>query len=312
MKVTFFPFMPCCETGSSRVRAYWMASHLTEQGVEAQTRFYGEAPPNYIENVLDDDVIVFQKTYSEPWIRVAEGIRKKGIKIVLDQVEKEATTRMHGIADVLTTDSTELAEWYHSLNPGVETRVIEDCVAYLKTPLPPRRHTKSDGLKIAYFVSPSMMDNVLVCHNALKKLEKRRNYELIVIAGRLDPWCLGQLKYEYWKWSVDAFTGLLRKCDLAILPQKWTWKGGNKMVQAVTHNLPTVASDTPAYRRIAEATGTEEFLCKRPDEWLPALEALFDPVERNRFLAKTSGWVWDNYNIGRIARQWMDLFEELV
>lgn len=293
------------------MRAYWLSENLAEQGIDAQATYHG-APPGNLENVLDSDILVFQKTYSEPWIRLAEAAKERGIKIVLDQVEKEETNRMHNLADVLTTDSTALAEWYHSLNPDVETRVIEDCVAYLKSPLPPRKHTESDGLMIAYFVSPSMMDNILVCHNALKKLESRRNYKLIVIAGRLDNWRLGQLKYEYWKWSVEAFTGLLRKCDFAILPQKCSWKGGNKMVQAVTHNLPTVASDTPAYRRIAKATGTEGFLCTKPDEWLAALETMFDPDERNCFLSKTSGYVWDNYNLGYISQQWIDLFEGLI
>jgi len=311
MKVTFFPFMPCCETGSSRVRAYWLSEHLVKQGIDAQATYH-EAPPGNLENVLDSDILVFQKTCEEPWIRLAEAAKERGIKIVLDQVDKEEITRMHSLADVLTTDSTTLAEWYHSLNPDVETRVIEDCVAYLKSPLPPRQHTESDGLKIAYFVSPSMIDNIFVCYNALKKLESRRNYDLVIIAGRLDRWRLGRLKYEYWRWSVEGFTGLLRKCDLAILPQKWNWKGGNKMVQAVTHNLPTVSSDTPAYRSIAESTGTEEFLCTKPAEWLAALEAMFDPDERNCFLSKTTGYIWDNYNLGYIAQQWIDLFEGLI
>lgn len=311
MKITFFPFQPCCETGSSRVRVYWLSRYLAEQGIESHANYH-RAPPVDVDHILDSDILVFQKTFSEPWIRLAEKAKEKGAKIVFDQVEKEETTRMHGLADMLTTDSTKLKEWYHSLNPGVETRVIEDCIAYLKSPLPPRRHTKNEDLKIAYFVSPSMMDNILVCHNALKKLEKRQNYELIIIAGSLDRTLLGRLKYEHWKWSVEGFTGLLRKCDLAILPQKWNWKGGNKMVQAVTHNLPTVSSDTPAYRSIAEATGTEEYLCTKPDEWLEALEAMFDPDVRNRFIDKTTGYVWDNYNLDSIGRRWIGLFEELM
>jgi len=311
MKVTFFPFMPCCETGSSRVRAYWLSEHLVKQGIDAQAQYHGTYPPRNLENVLDSDIIVFQKNYSEPWIRLAEAAKEKGAKIVFDQVEKEETTRMHSLTDVLTTDSTALAEWYSSLNPDIETRVIEDCVAYLKTPLPPRQHTKTDGLKVAYFVSPSMIDNIIVCHEALQKLGKRRSYDLVVIAGRLDPWRLGKLKYEYWKWSYEGFTDLLLKCDLAILPQKWKWKGGNKMVQAVTHNLPTVSSDTPAYRSTAEATGTEEYLCTKPDEWLAALEAMFDPDVRNGFLSKTSSWIWENYGMDCIGQQWIKLFEDL-
>lgn len=312
MKITFFPFMPCCETGSSRVRVYWLCEYLAEHGIDAQAHYHGASPPRNLENVLDSDIIVFQKTYSEPWIHLAEAAKEKGVKIVFDHVEKEETTKMHSLADVLTTDSVALAEWYSSLTPNVETRVIEDCASYLKSPLPPRQHSKTDGLKIAYFVSPSMMDNVLVCHNAFLKLGERRSYDLIVIAGILDRTRLGRLKYEYWKWSYEGFTDLLLKCDLAILPQKWDWKGGNKMVQAVTHNLPTVSSDTPAYRRIAEATRTEEFLCNNPAEWLAALETMFDPDERNLFLDKTSNFIWDNYKMDCIGEQWIKLFKELV
>ncbi|GAF87341.1 unnamed protein product, partial [marine sediment metagenome] len=65
MKITFFPFMPCCDTGSSRVRAYWLARHLAEKGIDAQAAYHG-APPDNLDNVLDSDILVFQKTYSEP------------------------------------------------------------------------------------------------------------------------------------------------------------------------------------------------------------------------------------------------------
>jgi len=309
MKVTFFPFMPCCETGSSRVRVYWLSEYLTEQGIDSNVcHFDREAPP---EHIVNSDIFVFQKRYGPYCVRLARLAKKNGIKIILDQVDKENVAVIHPLVDILTTDSTALADYFQKLEPNIRTHVIEDCVAYLKSPLPPRKHVKHEDLKIVYFVSPSMMDNIRVCYNALLKLEDKHDYELIVVSGTAPKKSFGKLAYTHWTWSVEGFTELLRKCDLAILPQKWNWKGGNKMVQAVTHNLPTVSSDTPAYRRIAEATGTEEYLCGSTGKWLRTLGAMFDPDVRNEFLAKTVNWVWNNYSIDHIGAQWIKLFEDL-
>lgn len=310
MKVSFFPVMPCCETGSSRVRVYWLNDYLVKQGIDSHACYFnkGGAP----SHIMNSDIFIFQKRYGPYWVRLAQAAKKDNIKIILDQVDIENVDKMHSIADVLTTDSRPLADYYQKLEPGVKAHVIEDSIAYLKSPLPPRKHTKREALKIVYFVSPSMMDNILVCHNALLKLRAKHDYNLIVVSGIPPKGPLGKLSYTHWKWSVEAFTSLLEKCDLAILPQKWNWKGGNKMVQAVTHNLPTVSSNTPSYRHIAEATGTEEFLCGSTGEWMRALDAMFDPDTRNQFLYKTSKWVWDNYNMDCIGQQWIDLFEELL
>lgn len=317
MRITFLPFRPCCETGSSRVRVYFLQDYLIGQGIKANVLYFDEANTylsHSFRNLLENsDILVFQKRYE--LIELAKKAKKRNVKIVLDMVDQYKGAReMLGLADVVTTDSFGLAEWYKKMVPSMRTCVIPDSIAYLNSPLLPREHLKKEPIKIAYFGSPSNMDNIQVCREALLKLRKT-HFKLIIITGfieKKDEQYFRGFDGGHATWSFKLFTDILQKCDFSILPQRFNWKGCNKLVQSITHNLPAISSDIPSYRYIAEQTGTEEFLCKTQKEWFIAMKKMFNPQVRNDFLAKTLNWTWNNYNMDVVGKRWKVLFEGLI
>ncbi|MCO6497389.1 MAG: glycosyltransferase family 1 protein [Chitinophagaceae bacterium] len=83
----------------------------------------------------------------------------------------------------------------------------------------------------------------------------------------------------YHKWNQKNNAALFSKFDCGIIPldprDKYKWhKPANKLIAFWFSGIPTLTSDTPAYREIGEKT-TDDFLCKSEEEWVQKLESIY-------------------------------------
>ena len=306
MKVTFFVCSDDFMVGSIKSRVLLLQKYLNQNNIE--TEVY--SPNNITDYSTPTDIMIFLKTFTEPWLTIAKEGKKSGSKIILELEYCTDVGEMFHLADIIVVGGMGLYNFYKKKNPD-KIISIPDSVRYLEKPLPLRCHTKEDNLNIAYFVAPCNIKNILICYDALKLLKKK--FKLHVITGRLSYCedCFKGLNWKWITWKENTFIQELQKCDFAILPQRQKWKCNPKLIDAITANIPAICSNIPDYEWLAIELGIEEFLCKSTNDWIIAMEKMFNPVVRNEFLQKGLNRVWTNYNITSIGERWLKLFQEL-
>lgn len=299
--ITYYPRYPII-VASSRLRVYFIQRFLLERGIDAKIA----------SSPFASDLVVFQKTFSSFHLKLNQELRRKGIKTIFD-LDDPYPNQMLKLANLVTVDSEERKIWVESLvGEKRKIRVIEDPIDYIKKPLAKRIHVKKENLRIVFFGHPNNLKCIRVCKEALRKLREKRRFTLDYISGEERPREFEGLEVRHVMWRYGTFSKILRTYDLAILPQIEKEKSSTKLNQAIAHNLPVVASPIPSYSKIGKATSTLDFLPKTNEEWLEALERMFNPEERNKYLDKTLDWVWRNYGVEKIGKDWLNLFEELL
>lgn len=306
MKIYYF-LLGDIRVGSTRIRVYYLLDWLKKHGIEVAIHDRKPAFGPY-----DADIIFYQKVNGP--VGVAKQAKKKGIKIVFDASDFISAPELINKADYITTATKELLELLLSQSKiPKKGKVIKDTIDYLKSPLPPRYHTKRDNLNIVYITRPEWLSNVEICLNPLLRLKKDINYSFYYISGgnlRVDLG--GKLSAKRIGWNLNTFTKNLRKADIAVAPQPLHWKYESKIITPITHNIPVVCSKTPVYHRFVEATGIEEFCCETESDWYKALHRMTNPDVRNDYLKKTLPYIWKNYNIDTLGKEWMSVFREVL
>lgn len=293
---------------STRVRVLKVIDYLRMSGEIAELVQYGDNV-----NSSDCNILVVQKWSHLPIINLVKTLKQQGVITVYDMVDKLPDGEILAIVDKIIVDCSAIEEWCKSLvpNKNLDITIIPDSVDYIDEPIPRKPIKKTDVLDLVFFASPSNLNCVDVCREALIQLAKEKTYTLTYISGSPKPECFKGLDAKYIQWSPYTFSMNLRKFDLAILPQKID-KGDAKMVQAITHGIPTVATNMESYRNIALQTNTTEFLCSTINDWHDALTNMFDPETRRIFLDKTVDWTWKNYNIKQIISEYKKFFSRLL
>jgi len=269
------------------------------------------------------NILVVQKYHNQSTINLVDRLKLKGVITVYDIVDKydndPTISQMLNKVDAIIVDCEAQKEYCKQLvpNKNLDITIIPDSVDYIDEPIPKiesqKEITKTNNLNIVFFASPSNLNCMEICKEALVRLGKEKKFTLTYISGEEHPEYFNGLEIptNFIKWNPYTFSMDLRKFDLTILPQKRE-KGDSKLVQAITHNLPAVSSNIESYRQIAEQTGTTEFLCKTSDEWYDALVKMFNPETRFNFLNRTVGWVWSNCGIVDIIHKYKEFFTRLL
>jgi hypothetical protein len=112
-------------------------------------------------------------------------------------------------------------------------------------------------------------------------------------------------------WTLENLVSTAAKSRIAIIPiDPWDKfaqkKSENKLLSMWKLGLPTIFSNTPAYRRVAEfANNTSS--CVNPDEWREKLEELNDKESMSDVLAKAAEYVTDTHTHESLVQKWDDL-----
>jgi glycosyltransferase involved in cell wall biosynthesis len=294
---------------STRVRILKIIEYLKKSSEIADLVQYGDD----LKSDLSYNTLVIQKLTDQATINLVETIKQRGIITVYDIVDRYNDVDILNAVDVIIADCKAIEGHCRQLVPNkkLDITIIPDSIDYIDKPIIRTPITKTDNLNIVFFASPSNVNCIENCKEALIKLSKEKSFKLTYIAGNPKPEYFKDLNVKFIPWSPYTFSMELRNFDLVILPQK-VEKGDTKLVQAISHNVPAVSSNIESYRRIAEQTGTTEFLCNTQEEWYNSLIVMFNPETRNEFLNKTVNWIWRNYNINRIISEYRRLFTRLL
>lgn len=306
MKIVYYPQRPTRRCGSSRLRVFDIQIWLLRHGVEALIT----------SSPFPSDIIVLQKICNNYLMGLVRNAKKRGIVTVFEEEDRYLCPCVEEV-DYVTVDTYARKEWLQKKIPKkLDISVLRTQLDYLSKPLPKRIHRQKKVLNILFFCFPANLKNIELCHNVLINLKKRKKkFTFTFLSGekaRPQYSFHKTLKAKWIPWKLETYSETLQKFDIALAPQIEPEKSDDKLNETIAHNLAVVGSANDASLRWAKETGNEEFICADEEEWLNALEKMWDAKVRNAQLKRTLPWVWKNHSIDAIGQKWLDFFTRIL
>ncbi|MEM7454871.1 MAG: hypothetical protein AAF456_11030 [Planctomycetota bacterium] len=306
-KMPSFCWLPAGDrdTASSRLRCWLPHDLMTASGVESHV---GEPKPA--------DFVVVQKKVTETVIEFALQAKEAGSRIVYDVDDSgdalwywappKLCFQMLNLADIVTTDTPERAEWLRKPMPRLKTETWFNPVDYgpqetVRQPVQARNE-----LRIFWFGSTSTLSSLRPYAEAIARTPATR---LVVCTGDEAP---QNLDAEYIPWNRDTFIETLQGCDVTCMMHDGSvynrMKSNHKMTTSICWGIPAIVSATPDYQRAAEKLGVEEFVFSGPSQLHSAIERLRTPQSRINYLDQAQPRVWEYFS----PQASLNRFEEIV
>lgn len=123
--------------------------------------------------------------------------------------------------------------------------------------------------------------------------------------------------YHLMDWKQGSFSEIISNADLAIIPiepdiaMMWN-KPENKLLLLWEIGVPTLTSDTPAYKRVMDCAGLD-FYCASSNQWMQKIrEYTESSVEyRNNISEKAKSYLQRFHSKDEILTKWDLIFDSL-
>lgn len=172
-----------------------------------------------------------------------------------------------------------------------------------------REHSNVGPLKVGWFGNVENFPNRLV-----NELSEVSGVELHAITNFSQEMVDKFKDCTFHKWSYCNFSSILCSLDVCILShfgtEIYNAKNANKMITAISHGLPVIASDTPDYRRLAKACGVDEYLFLDYEKLVECVNKMRDPDCRMRYIQKAQPVIWKEFNLDTILKSFLNIIEK--
>jgi hypothetical protein len=308
LKISFLP-LGDANIASSRLRCYKLKDGLEKKNILCQIGF-------------DDscDILFIQKKTDEIALESAALCRQKGKILIFDiddfpecPIFRKNSQTLASQADAITTATPEQKK----IACSIFKRIPESKVFCLPNPIdydlvtPNKKiHDVSIPLKIVWFGNIENYPEWL-----MGPLSTLKDVELHAITN-VSSDILREYPYiNFHDWTYSDFSEMISSFDLCILDHSGSEiinsKSANKMVTAISHGLPVLASRTPDYQRLAKFAGVDDWLFENVNTLLDHVERLRDPSCRNNYIISAQKIVWETYHIDNIIEKLGKIIQEI-
>jgi hypothetical protein len=305
-----FSFIPLGDENlaSSRLRCYKLREGLERAGFNSIIGFDTSC-----------DILIIQKNTGDIAIDAAFACKRKSRVLIFDIDDffdcpefLYKAQLLVSLADVVTTATPEqgilAGELFHGLSKD-RIFCLPNPIDYnLLEPIN-KFHEMSQSLKIVWFGNIENFPNYILSRESIPRSFE---FHAITNASACDvdryPHC------HFHEWSYNSFSDMLSKFDVCLLSHQGSEilnaKSANKMVTAIVHGLPVVASSTPDYQRVAHLAGLDDWIYDDELTLNLCLEKLKDPIERNAYISKAQQVVNSKFHIDKITMNFLDIVLE--
>lgn len=299
---------------STRMRCYDIINYLDKKFIMAEL----------FRPFRKYKVVLFQKSFSDDSVKLAQYLKKQGIKIIFDinvnYVQKEGEARefiqdkqtenvlrMINLSDEVLVASLKLKEIYSRYHPAVtliEEGVHDSFFKVMKT------HYNKQYLNVMYCGYSAKAKELLLIADVLKELHKIYPLRLLFIC-ETDP-KLNIIPYEFLSYNQRILPKLLIKGDIKVAPRdlsnSYNWGHTfTKVAYPMAVGIPAVASPVPSY------IGREVLICNDEDSWYKTLESLIKSLHyRSEMGTSARKFVKSHFSIEKIGFQYVKLFEKFL
>jgi hypothetical protein len=328
-RVGFKPAAFDVSRASARLRAFLPCQYLSEAGWDV-----GIVPP-------DDpgrwDCVVFQKSYRDADLALAERLKAAGTRIVTDLCDNhlynpynlpdqadraDRMQRMMALADAITVSTPTLAEY---LSPW-RTTVVDDALDVpvrgrltLLQRLRQRKANNRDRLRLVWFGiggecrPPFGLIHLEPVIPALELLHRRSPLVLTVITDSRELFdrylCHATFPTRFVPWRAATFADQFTAQDICLVPVEanplTVCKSNNRLVLALVLGLPVVAGVIPSYEEFSDWVLFED--------WERHISQLADnPDLGHQYVSEARRYIKRVYTPQRVVEQWGNVLTDVL
>lgn len=125
------------------------------------------------------------------------------------------------------------------------------------------------------------------------------------------------IKTIFHEWDINTKDKILSQCDCGIIPLNkdniFGWhKPANKLISFWFTGLPTLVSDTPAYKELMDKA-LERMYCENEEDWIKKIHIMrnMEPSDRMALAAKNLAHVKRHYSDVALDKVWGNIFSRL-
>lgn len=272
------------------------------------------------------DLVIFQKKFDSKALKLAQKLRKKETKIVLDinvnyfdpEIQEKKYEYMHkgvlkfvSVSDGIITSSLYIFEYAKKLYPEKNIICIEENIT--DNFFQAKKEVKESGkeLKLMYVGYAVKAPEIFHIKEALQELRKTHNFSLLLICEKNPRFAIPGIETEYIKYNQKTLPYDMLQGDIFIAPRDLSnsYNLGHsftKIGYPLAVGIPVIASRVPSYEN------SPALLCSGPEEWKTNLEKLLsDKNLRQELGEKGIAYCLENYSSAVIKDQYEKFFSEM-
>lgn len=293
---------------SSRVRGYWVARELKDQGAEVELLVGGGNPltPSALRSLLRNDVVVLQKSFSRWDLGFAALARVLGLVVIFDIDDHPAPSgsaatigragRVARLAHAVTAGSQALVRLFSGMGAAVHfhptcvrpelyrvrdhaTREGRICLGWIGN----GRHYSEDLCEILLEPLRRIASEVPVKLRIVGAAGDQRIHTAFGDIPGLEAEIIDQIRWD----DPAAVHQAVSSFDIGLFPLRDTafnqHKCAFKALEYMAMGIPVVASPVGGNSEIVQ-DGRTGFLATSADEWFRSIRRLCDSPQERRLL----------------------------
>jgi hypothetical protein len=329
--IAWKPFFDDAKVASARLRAFVPCRYMREAGWRCEI-FEPQNAGSY-------ELVIFQKTYDEESIALAESLKGRGVKTVFDLCDNhfynpddlpalreraERLRRMIGAVDAVSVSTPELGKLIDGgcvvIDDAIEvprSNALHAAVEHLQEPL--ENVPSSRPFRVVWYGGagsenpPSGIVDLPRAFPYLDAMSAETLVELTVISNS-EEWFqkyVGWVSFpaRYYEWRLDTFAEIFRQQDVCIIPLALNpftaCKTNNRLVLSLLMGVPVIADPIPSYEEF------RDFVLF--SNWTDSLRTYAADRDLCRQHVRAGQrYIRSKYNKERVVSQWSTLFEQML
>lgn len=267
-------------------------------------------------------VLCIQKRTDSKAIKTAHHWKQKGGTLLFDIDDfpenssfRRGVRKLIKLADAVTTATPEQSELIQKMFPCVPPQRIycfPNPVDYSPVAPTRKRHGHSVPLKVVWFGNVENFPEALI-----STICSVPNIEMHIITHLSDELIK---RYSssviFHEWSYETFSEAFTQFDVCILSHQGSSvvqaKNAHKMITAIIHGLPVLASRTPDHLRVAKLAGVDDLLFESEEDMLRLLEYFKKPGRRTSYLMTAQDAIWQKFNVEAVTTEFISVVQQVL
>jgi glycosyltransferase involved in cell wall biosynthesis len=246
------------------------------------------------------DIVVFQKKFDSRALRLAQKLKKSGVKIILDinvnyydraaftsdvKCEHDQIMLFTRIADGIITSTGYIEEYVKRLFPEKIITTIPENITDTFFSVRKKIPDTNTPLKLLYVGYSEKASEIMQIENTLRQLHGHHHFSLLLICDKDPKISIHGIETKYVRYRQKEIHRQMLEGDIFIAPRDMnkSYNLGHsftKIGYPMSVGVPVIASTVPSY------TGSPAILCENKADWYNSLDDLLKNRQKREILAE--------------------------
>ena len=248
---------------------------------------------------------VLQRVYGPEIDPMLDAIREVGGKVILELCDYYPAQETSGHVDAFTTCSQGNVDLFISEGFKCPGLVVDDTLDYGMAHDGMLPHLQGEEPTLCWYGSwGNDYKSGLICQ------VEHLPGPIYCITGPTDL----PAPFVHIPWTLETCLSELHKHHICLLPQILDdpINNAHRAATAWGAGLCVIATDCVEFRKLFEAAGLGEYLCRKPEDWTAALVKLQSREARLAYIAKAQPVALARHGAKAIGGRWLEIINQVI